>query len=1784
VNLNKLLSRLSLGVALVLSAVTVFGQGYPLPSSGTVLCANCPGRNAMGQLNAGLPLWPWSSPIKAFVGRYVDSVVTGDDQGHGMRTARAGRVKVAATQRGTAPPRVYMQVGAALSAYKLDTFFTQKLPAGMVDVDSYSTGITYGRPGSGVLEKVLSPEAFVYPESPMSGWLVNNVDSQERLFDFDWDDRGYIYAAYSICGWGIIKDDGKTDGGMLPKVSQRLGDLPNDVSLGVKSIVSLKTSNGQYYAVISDPEAGGVSVVYNVSDAANPLPPVVLKEAHQAVRYWAKNATGDRLAFVDRNFDVQVYNVDTFIAGGSPLATFQRSAGGRLFFGVAGDNQGNFWGVESAGNQGSNVLWRFSPSGGTFVAQSFDVYGGQYNPVAIESNDGYITVTGFEGATEASGSPTQTYDPRLYKIEASGPKLIDLKDYFRNYYHHPPTGYAKPDGYTRLVRSAVTVKQNNKLYFIYASHGLGDVYELAAGDSISVTQGTTFGTPNPRSQATQTGPFYGDPITFTATNGAQASLPLPLTWDFGNPEFPTTNSALSTTGQSVTHTYGGLTSAAAIAQPRSVSAKVTVDPSVLDTTTVNLKVPTPRVIVNGPNTVLAASSSGHEFVFGDTFADASDGSIESHYNVWTIGNTTTSGTPSVTPAVGPLGAQTLTFTANYGPYNLSTLAPMSPGGYAAQVANINYTVKPFIVKMEQPTANGNSYTFKGSARRTTDATIILPTATTWGVTWSVKKNSVDVVPPQVSPTAPIGTIPDFNVNGVSAATLNGATLSLTVAIPDAGLAAAALPFKSTSLTSSLVTPDPVVTRSGCDNTGSACTFTVTSASSASMSDWQYSWTMTGPGGNVSGSAATFSPSISAPGNYTVNLTVTKSIFSAGATPVQWAAQGPLCGPLPTANQMFISVLGLASGCTSSGSTPCAHGENIVFKAQAQQNSGYQIQTCDNFSWNFGDGTTGTGSIVNHSFSAGASATVTLTVTNAHGSVPFTKTVSFTATNPGGGGNPNECTAPTSPTIAYSGSLGCGVNVACKTGEIITFVASRTGGLQSCDTVNWNFGDGTSTSGAQVQKAFTAPSAGFNVSMTITNEKGTSPAASQVIVVTENNNQGGSCALPAQHLVSFSWVGTQTNCTPVNGTPCGQGEAVQFTARWTNGQFRSCDRFEWDFGDGATSTQQNPSHVFASGSAFNVKLRIHNDAGQTLNPIIREVIFSGGAAKPVPTITISAAQTSGRNSAVVFTATSSLPNTTGWTWDFGDGNRDLTQSVNISQTSTVIHAFNEARDYVVTVSARNSESPASAQAGSRTHQITIVSTPEHRFLLPVVTHAPGQNSSVWRTDVQVFNSDPNVSAANPLVLKVSFKGQERQINVTSSTYIDEDFLRHFTNGNDSGAAVVSVQSDYRPQIWTRTYNKASNGTFGQFIPAISLDDSTSATALPTTETFLYLPGLRSSTRYRTNVGLVNPMPSSLTVTITAYDDEARIINSVNRTVGSFELVQFNVVDAITSGIPASKPYTIRVTVPANNWMIAYGSMIDMASNDPTYISAISDSELSAPDYGDLIVPGVGRTGLWRSDVTIFNPGTTIDDEIIVDLAYYDATGAVRGEAKNVKIRPRQLLQLNDLLQAGILTPQPAAGTGVLRVRTTSGWTTKYPLAYSRTYNDNGAVTFGQGIPSFAAARANVKANQPAIIPAVRHDSGNNGYYTNLGLVNLTDKAVRVKVTLLREDTGANGGEITYDLNPYASQIGQIFPTFPGATRGTLKIEIVGNGSVWAFASTVDKTTTDPEYIAAVPAQQ
>ena len=449
--MNRVLSLFLLCAVAVGSAHAQF----PIPArpgAEVLSCAGCPppqtGFAADGSPILGQPPYPISGPIAAFTGRFLDSNFTRDFQ-YPFRTARAFRAQVHPARN-----RVYLHLGSTLAAYPLDTFI-QRLET---KDPLISVEIPFGKIRFGDWPEYWLPWAkYFYAEKYGSGWYTPVMDGQERLIGFDADDRGYIYLAYSVFGWGIVRDNGGADGFLMENQIQVTGGQFNPVS-----IFAFRNSAGRYFAMVG-PASDGTMRLYDTTDPRNP---VRLTATVPSTMYAA--ATGDRLALVTRDGKVLIYTGDDAVSGGAPLLTATPPGAGAAYVNVTTDGT-NFYAVArgQASKYAVNILSRNFVGG---FDEHYTLLRQTGSPYTIRWGSGFLSITGMDNSNGENVF--------LYRVSGNALSEIYLNDYFYRHYVNPGVGYSKPGRGT--VYNVLPHVSGSKLYLIVSAFGLGDVYQVAA--------------------------------------------------------------------------------------------------------------------------------------------------------------------------------------------------------------------------------------------------------------------------------------------------------------------------------------------------------------------------------------------------------------------------------------------------------------------------------------------------------------------------------------------------------------------------------------------------------------------------------------------------------------------------------------------------------------------------------------------------------------------------------------------------------------------------------------------------------------------------------------------------------------------------------------------------------------------------------------------------------------------------------------------------------------------------------------------------------------------------------------------------------------------------------------------------------------------------------------------------------------------------------------------------------------------------------------------------------
>ena len=184
--------------------------------------------------------------------------------------------------------------------------------------------------------------------------------------------------------------------------------------------------------------------------------------------------------------------------------------------------------------------------------------------------------------------------------------------------------------------------------------------------------------------------------------------------------------------------------------------------------------------------------------------------------------------------------------------------------------------------------------------------------------------------------------------------------------------------------------------------------------------------------------------------------------------------------------------------------------------------------------------------------------------------------------------------------------------------------------------------------------------------------------------------------------------------------------VQFNAQTNDSGNAPITSWSWDFGDGATSQLQNPTHIYARAGSFNPSLVCTNRAANSVAGLGPTNILVAG-----PTIPFTAEPTNGVAFLTVNFAANPNGNTiTNWTWNFGDG-----ATTNVQNCS---HTYTNGGNFTVTLTAISSNGTTLFGIGPSPVQVTM----------PTVTFTAWPTITVLNSSVR-FTCPSQDSAGNAI---------------------------------------------------------------------------------------------------------------------------------------------------------------------------------------------------------------------------------------------------------------------------------------------------------------------------------------------------------------------------------------------------------------------------------------------------
>lgn len=328
----------------------------------------------------------------------------------------------------------------------------------------------------------------------------------------------------------------------------------------------------------------------------------------------------------------------------------------------------------------------------------------------------------------------------------------------------------------------------------------------------------------------------------------------------------------------------------------------------------------------------------------------------------------------------------------------------------------------------------------------------------------------------------------------------------------------------------------------------------------------------------------------------------------------------------------------------------------------------QSNNANTYSWNFGNGATSTDANPTYTYPTGGVYTVTLTVTGTCGSTSVAKTVS-------------AYVAPVANFALNPGS-GCAP-------QNVQFTDQSTNTPTSW---SWSFpGGNPATSSAQNPSVSYSSPGVYTVTLTVQN-----PAGNNAVTKTD--------------VITVYTVPTAGFTRNINAN------AVTF-----NNTSANATEYTWEFGDGITSSQANPTHTYAADGTYTVKLTAKSPCGTN-------VFTQSITILTAPVAAFTANKTEGCSPLTVAFDDNSSSNTTSWEWSFPGG----TPATSSDQNPVVV--YNTPGQYTVTLIAKNA---AGSNVATKTNYITVNTIPQVAFVfLPDVNTVQflnttsGNNSYLW----------------------------------------------------------------------------------------------------------------------------------------------------------------------------------------------------------------------------------------------------------------------------------------------------------------------------------------------------------------------------------------------------------------------------------------------------------------------
>jgi len=232
---------------------------------------------------------------------------------------------------------------------------------------------------------------------------------------------------------------------------------------------------------------------------------------------------------------------------------------------------------------------------------------------------------------------------------------------------------------------------------------------------------------------------------------------------------------------------------------------------------------------------------------------------------------------------------------------------------------------------------------------------------------------------------------------------------------------------------------------------------------------------------------------------------------------------------------------------------------------------------------------------------------------------------------------------------------------------------------------------------------------------------------------------------------------------------------------------------------------------------------------------------------------------------------------------------------------------------------------------------VVTASAQSLYVPASANADGAAGTQWHTDLQVKAGGGESATVSVELLKVGENNSSplsADFNIAPGQSMRlRDVVADVFGFSGTGALRVTA-TDGTILVTSRTFNDDPEGTYGQYVPAISDDD---ATPFGSTASLLQLSrSPNTSEGFRTNIGFVNVTGEPINVEVDLFDADGSPFGTVERRLKRYGYWQLNDVFASVNATDVADGYAMARTISEGGSFITYASIVDNRSGDAIFI--------------------------------------------------------------------------------------------------------------------------------------------------------------------------------------------------------------------------------------------------------